>query len=98
MGQVNRGLMFISLKTKAERQRSQQEIMAEIRKEIRNIPGLDGTAEDVSLIGGGIRNVPIQYSVRGADLTAVEVYAKKIVSEFSKLRHSLLHPPREDSI
>jgi hydrophobic/amphiphilic exporter-1 (mainly G- bacteria), HAE1 family len=85
MGQVNRGLMFISLKTKAERQRSQQEIMAEVRKKIRNIPGLDGTAEDVSLIGGGIRNVPIQYSVRGADLTSVESYAKKIVSEFSKL-------------
>ena len=85
MGQVNRGLMFISLKPKAERQRSQQEIMAEVRKKIRNIPGLDGTAEDVSLIGGGIRNVPIQYSVRGADLTAVESYAKKIVSEFSKL-------------
>ena len=85
MGQVNRGLMFISLKPKAARQRSQQEIMAEVRKKIRNIPGLDGTAEDVSLIGGGIRNVPIQYSVRGADLTSVEAYAKKIVSEFSKI-------------
>jgi len=85
MGQVNRGLMFISLKPKSERQRSQQEIMAEVRKKIRNIPGLDGTAEDVSLIGGGVRNVPIQYSVRGTDLTAVEAYAKKIVSEFSKI-------------
>ncbi len=85
MGQVNRGLMFISLKPKSERKRTQQDIMAEVRKKIRNIAGLDGSAEDVSLIGGGIRNVPIQYSVRGADLTSVESYAKKIVSEFSKL-------------
>ncbi len=85
MGQVNRGLMFISLKPKSERKRTQQDIMAEVRKKIRNIAGLDGSAEDVSLIGGGVRNVPIQYSIRGADLTSVESYATKIVSEFSKL-------------
>jgi hydrophobic/amphiphilic exporter-1 (mainly G- bacteria), HAE1 family len=85
MGQVNRGLMFISLKPKSERKRSQQDIMAEVRKKIRNIAGLDGSAEDVSLIGGGVRNVPIQYSIRGADLSAVESYSKKIVSEFSKV-------------
>ena len=84
-GQVNRGLMFISLKPKAERQRTQQEIMAEARKKMRAIPGLEATAEEVSLIGGGIRNVPIQYSVRGSDLKAVESYSKEIVSQFSKL-------------
>ena len=85
MGQVNRGLMFISLKPKSERQRTQQQIMAEVRKKFRDIAGLEGSAEDVSLIGGGVRNVPIQYSVRGTDLKAVESYARGIVSEFSKL-------------
>ncbi|HMK49295.1 MAG TPA: efflux RND transporter permease subunit, partial [Thermodesulfovibrionales bacterium] len=85
MGQLNRGLMFISLKPKSERKRTQQEIMAEVRREIRNIAGLDGSAEDVSLIGGGVRNVPIQYSIRGSDLSSVEAYSKKIVSEFSKV-------------
>ncbi len=85
MGQVNRGLMFISLKPKSERQGTQQQIMAEVRKKFRDIAGLEGSAEDVSLIGGGIRNVPIQYSVRGTDLKAVESYAREIVSEFSKL-------------
>lgn len=85
MGQVNRGLMFISLKSKSERQRTQQQIMAEVRKKFRDIAGLEGSAEDVSLIGGGVRNVPIQYSVRGTDLKAVESHAREIVSEFSKL-------------
>lgn len=85
MGQVNRGLMFISLVPKDKRDRTQQEIMAEIRKQFRGIVGLEGTAEDVSLIGGGIRNVPIQYSVMGSDLKAVEQYAKQIITEFSKL-------------
>ncbi len=59
--------------------------MIEVRKKFKNIVGLEGTAEDVSLIGGGIRSVPIQYSVRGSDLAAVESYAKQIVSEFSRL-------------
>lgn len=85
MGQVNRGLMFISLVPKDKRDRAQQEIMADIRKQFRGIVGLEGTAEDVSLIGGGIRNVPIQYSVMGSDLKAVEQYAKQIITEFSKL-------------
>lgn len=85
MGQVNRGLMFVSLKPKSERQGTQQQIMAEVRKKFRDIAGLEGSAEDVSLIGGGVRNVPIQYSVRGTDLKAVESYAREIVSEFSKL-------------
>ncbi len=85
LGQINRGLMFIALKPKSERQRTQHEIMADVRKKFREIPGLEGTAEDISLIGGGIRNVPIQYSVRGSDLKAVELYTRQIVSEFSKL-------------
>lgn len=85
MGQANRGLMFITLQPKSGRHRTQQQIMAEVRKKFRDIAGLEGSAEDVSLIGGGIRNVPIQYSVRGTDLKAVESYAKQIVSEFSKL-------------
>lgn len=84
-GQVNRGIMFIGLLPKSERKRTQQEIMADVRKKFRDIAGLEGTAEDVSLIGGGIRTVPIQYAVRGSDLSLVESYTRQIVSEFSRL-------------
>ncbi len=84
-GEANKGMMFIGLLPKSERQKSQQQIMADIRREFRQIPGLKGTAEDVSLIGGGVRMVPIQYSIMGADLSALESYAQEIVSEFSKI-------------
>ncbi|MFZ6016145.1 MAG: efflux RND transporter permease subunit [Nitrospirota bacterium] len=83
--EVNKGIMFIPLKPKAERKRSQEEIMAEVRKRFRQIPGLKGTAENVSLIGGGVRMVPIQYSIRGSDLNRLSDYTKRIVDEFSKL-------------
>lgn len=85
LAQINRGYMFVTLTNKGERKRSQEQIMADIRGKLRLIPGLKGTAENVSLIGGGQRNVPIQYSIRGSDLNSLTTYTKQIVSEFSKL-------------
>jgi HAE1 family hydrophobic/amphiphilic exporter-1 len=83
--EVNKGGMFIGLTPKAERQKSQEELMAEVRKKFSQIPGLQGTAEMVSLIGGGLRRVPVQYSIRGRDLTELETYTQEIVREFSHL-------------
>ncbi len=84
-GEINKGTMFIGLKPKAEREKGQEQIMADVRKRLNQVPGLFGTAEMVSLIGGGQRMVPIQYSIRGRDLAALEQYAKQVVGEFSKL-------------
>lgn len=84
--EINKASMFIGLKPKAERKKSQEQIKAEVRKRLREeIPGLRASAEDVSLIGGGVRNVPIQYSIRGSDLSSLQAYTKQIVDEFSKL-------------
>src|SRR3989304_7745369 len=84
-GEPNRGSMFVGLKPKAERKRSQQEIMGEIRNKLRQTPGLKGFAEDVSLVGGGQRMVPIQYTIKGRELTGLQEYSKSIIDEFSKL-------------
>ncbi|MDI9569847.1 MAG: efflux RND transporter permease subunit [Pseudomonadota bacterium] len=84
-GQANKGLMIVGMKKKNERERSQEEVKAELRRRINQIPGIKGTAEDISLIGGGIRNVPIQYVVRGADLGYLTEYMKQIVAQFAKL-------------
>ncbi len=84
--EINKASMFVGLTPKKERKRTQQEIMKDIRKRFNDITGLKGTAEDVSLIGGGIRQVPIQFSIQGRDLSALEEYSKQIISEFSKLQ------------
>ncbi len=84
-GEINKATMFVGLKPKAERKRKQQEIMREARKKFGAISGLKGTAEDVSLIGGGVRQVPIQFSIQGRDLSSLEEYSKQIISEFAKL-------------
>mgnify|MGYP001273074017 CR=1 FL=1 len=83
--EINKAVFFITLSPKKERKRSQQDIQAEIRRKLAQIPGLKASAENISLIGGGQRNVPIQYAVRGTDLDALSKYVKQITDEFSKL-------------
>jgi hydrophobic/amphiphilic exporter-1 (mainly G- bacteria), HAE1 family len=84
-GYTNKGLMMVNLVSKAERKYSQEDIKKIVRTKLREIPGLKASAEDLSIVGGGIRNVPIQYSIRGQDLAALQKYAKQITTEFAKL-------------
>ena len=83
--QINKGIILVSLQKKSERKKSQEQIKRELRRKFLEIPGLKGTAEDISLVGGGVRNVPIQYSIRGLDLSSLQSYTRQIVGEFSKL-------------
>ncbi len=85
IGQINKAAMFVRLVPKGERKRSQEKIKAEIRKKLREIPGMKGTAEDISLIGGGVRNVPIQYVIRGLDLNVLQDYTKRIMKDLAKV-------------
>jgi hydrophobic/amphiphilic exporter-1 (mainly G- bacteria), HAE1 family len=84
-GYVNRALMILNLKPKAERKKSQEDLKKIARIKLRQIPGLKVSAEDISVVGGGQRQVPIQYSIRGQDMAALQTYAKQISSEFAKL-------------
>ena len=81
----NRAMMFLNLKPKAQRKRSQEDVKKIARAKLRAIPGLKVSAEDISVVGGGIRNVPIQFSIRGQDLNALQAYAKQISAEFARL-------------
>ena len=83
-GQINRAVINTRLKNKAGRTRSQEQIKADIRRKINQIPGIKATAEDISLIGGGVRNVPIQYAIRGLDLDILQSYARQITTELAK--------------
>ena len=83
-GYINRAIMMTRLIPKSERKKTQMDLKKEIRQKLSRFPGLKVSAEDFSMIGGGQRQVPIQYSVRGPDLMAIQTYAKQISDEFSK--------------
>lgn len=85
-GNVNRAMMMVSLIPKSERRKTQMDLKKEVRQKLSRFPGLKASASDFSVAigGGGQRQVPIQYSVRGPDLMAVQAYTKQIAGEFSK--------------
>jgi len=84
-GQINKAVIFVRLIPKVERKRSQMEIMKDLRQQMKGFAGLKGTAEDVSFLGGGIRNVPIQYVISGGDLATLKTTTKQVVAELSKV-------------
>jgi HAE1 family hydrophobic/amphiphilic exporter-1 len=84
-GETNKAFLIVNLKPKSERRKDQEHIKAEVRRALRKIPGLRASVENVNLIGGGQRQVAIQYSIRGRDLGDLEKYTKEIKSQFEKL-------------
>jgi HAE1 family hydrophobic/amphiphilic exporter-1 len=81
----NKANMSINLVPKAKRNKSQNQLKAEVRRALRAIPGLRASVEDVSMIGGGQRQVPIMYSIRGRDLKGLENHTRSIVQQFARL-------------
>jgi hydrophobic/amphiphilic exporter-1 (mainly G- bacteria), HAE1 family len=83
--ETNKGNMMINLVPKSKRKKNQEQVKADIRRALRVIPGFRASVENVSMIGGGGRQVAIQYSIRGRDLHALETYTKDIIGQFAKL-------------
>jgi len=84
-GQVNKGVIMVNLTEKKNRERSQEDIKAYLRRQLRQIPGLKAMAEDVAFISGMGRNVPIQFTIRGTDINQLAYYTKQFVSELSQI-------------
>ncbi len=65
-GEVNAGMMFITLKDPKERP-SQKDMMAAMRKELKKIPGVEKViVQDLSLSGfSAQRGFPVEFTLRG---------------------------------
>jgi HAE1 family hydrophobic/amphiphilic exporter-1 len=83
--QVNRAQIMTRLKPKSERKRSQQQIMAELRRKLNAIPGVKASTEDMAMFAGGGRNVPIQYVISSGDLPNLQKYTKQMAAELAKV-------------
>jgi len=83
--EISKGVMFMNLKPKAERKKNQEQIKKEVRNALSSIVGLKVSVENIALIGGGQRMVPIQYSIRGRNLKELETYSREVSNQFSRL-------------
>jgi HAE1 family hydrophobic/amphiphilic exporter-1 len=83
--ETNKANLSVNLVPKSKRSKSQEEIKAEVRRALRKIPGLKASVENISMIGGGQRQVAIMYSIRGLELDKLEAYTRDIRERFGKL-------------
>ncbi len=75
--EVNRGLAFVRLKERSDRDQSQQEILNVIRQDLRSVPGVIAFAAPPSIVGGQ-RGEPLQFALRGTDLNTVAELANEL--------------------
>jgi len=92
-GEVNSGVMFITLKELRKRPvvppnkhpLTQGELMLLLRKELNKIPDLKVTIQDLSLAGfSAQRGFPVEISVRGPEWEKLAEYAEKIRLKMEK--------------
>jgi len=84
-GQINKAVIFTRLVPRNQRELKQHDIMAELRKSLNVIPGLKATTEMVSMLGGGIREVPIQYTISSGDFENLQKYTKQVMKELARV-------------
>ncbi len=67
-GQVNTGIIFVTMHPPGDRELSQQEFASVVRNEFNSYPGVRAVVQDLSQQGfTGQRGFPVEFSVRGAD-------------------------------
>jgi HAE1 family hydrophobic/amphiphilic exporter-1 len=80
--EVNKGLLMVSLKDRQERKRSQQRIMTEVRRSLKDIPGSKFYVENFAPIAvGGRRGAQLQVDVKGAEVEKLEKISNQIIGE-----------------
>ena len=83
-GNTNRGFMVLSLAKWKERQRSQQEIVADVQKLVRNVPGIQVFAAQPNSLGIRGAGNGLQFAVVGSSYAELGSTATKIVSALEK--------------
>lgn len=81
----NKCQIYVELKEKKERKLSQAQSMLEVRKDLERLNNIKSSVEQIAMVGGGMRSVPIQLIVQGKDLDALYDRTQKIKEEFAKL-------------
>lgn len=78
-GEVNRGIAFVRMVDRGERDVTQQVFLNTIRAELAEIPGLIAFASPPSIVGGQ-RGDPLQFVINGPDLEQVASLADRMRS------------------
>lgn len=79
-GQIDTGILFVTLKPKRERKMSQKAMMDLTREETKKIPGIEVFVQDLSMSSFSADNgFPVNFSIRGPQWEGLREYSAKII-------------------
>jgi HAE1 family hydrophobic/amphiphilic exporter-1 len=82
---VNAATIIVSLEPKDARAFKQEDVMAYLRRHLAGKPGVLISIEQMAAVsGGGMRNAPVQYNLRGSNLVELETAARAMVDRLKK--------------
>jgi len=84
-GQVTNGIMFLALKPRAERERSQQEIVQQLFPALISIPGVLAFVINPPSIGGRFSSSPVEYVLQADSYDELNTAVGTLMGEASKL-------------
>lgn len=83
--EVNKGTLMVALRDRHERERSQHEIMNDLRKKFKIVSGINAYVEDFEPVAlGGRRGAPLQLDIKGADMKELEKLCNQMVDELAR--------------
>lgn len=81
-GEVNSGMIFVSMKPRSERKLKQDKFMALCREGLSKIPSLHVTLQDLSTRGfTAQRGYPVEFNIRGSDWDVLREKAQEITQK-----------------
>lgn len=84
-GDVNTAMIFVSLKPKSQRKRNQEQVMNGLRGELKQVKGIKGFAQDLSMRGfSNGKGYPVEFSVQGPNFEILGDATQKIMGEMEK--------------
>jgi HAE1 family hydrophobic/amphiphilic exporter-1 len=84
-GQVNQGTVVVRMAPREERKRSQQSVIADVRRDLAAIPGARAFAAPFSIVGGGQRGEPLQFVLSGENIDEVGRLTRELQQKLATL-------------
>jgi len=84
-GSVANGFVFLRLKPRGDRERSQQEIVRSLFPQMMSIPGVLAFMINPAGLGGAVSSTPIEYVLQGEDYQELNVAAQDFIAAASQL-------------
>ena len=81
----NKSKIYVNLKERKERSIIQLDSMKQVRDSMAGEPSLKSSVEEIAMVGGGFRAVPIQVMIQGRDLDELNRRTLAIKDQFAKI-------------